>query len=106
MSTPEQSSLNERLSKIEEDLASIKRQIRSLFVFSVLILCVIVSPALIIPAIIAYIVWQFIDVLHRRSQRKRREQLEFLRLSGRAPFQHQNAEQSTEGNSAALRASP
>lgn len=96
MNTPEQNSLNARLNKIEDDLISIKRQLRSLFVSSILIFCVIVSPVLLVPAVIAYIVWQFIDVLHRRSQRKRREQLAFAQLSGRAPFPQQTPNKTAE----------
>lgn len=89
MDTPEQRSFNERLNKIEDDLLGIKRQVQTLFVFMILILFVLVQPVLTIPVIIAYIAWQLIDVLHRRSKRKRREQQLFQELSGRVPSQKQ-----------------
>ena len=82
------------LHRIEARLARLEANIRdqhaklvsTVFWLAVIVLSYLFMPALLVPVIIAYIARQFIDVLQRRSLRKRREQLVFQQLSCRAGF--------------------
>ena len=82
------------LHRIEARLARLEANIRdqhaklvsTVFWLAVIVLSYLFMPALLVPVIIAYIARQFIDVLQRRSLRKRREQLVFQQLSGRGPY--------------------
>lgn len=76
-----------RLARLEADVRDQHAKLTStVFWLAVIVLSYLFVPALLVPMIIAYIIRQFIDVLHRRSLRKRREQLVVQQLSGRGSY--------------------
>ncbi len=76
--------LRARLALVERDLdEKTSGFVRTLYWLAVALICAVAAPILLVPLAVAYILWQFIDVMQRRAQRARREQMAFARLSGR-----------------------